>query len=149
MREICWHSRVKQPICEDTHADGDSYEKRKPYRGDILNGLRIAIAAFCPLRSSQLLRCHREFPPSPEGNARDCSVVPLRHSLTTTLAFLPDSLHTLARAEAQRAVIFHSGVAGLGEGFDYRNRVGTLIGRSRGLCLPEDDFALSHDGNLG
>jgi hypothetical protein len=105
VREICWHSRVKQPICEDAHADGDSYEKRKPYRGAILNGLRIA--AFCPLRSVQLLRCHCEFPPSPEGNARDCSVVPLRHfvEITPALLALPDSLHTLGRAEAQRALI--------------------------------------------
>ena len=105
MREICWHGRVKQPICEDAHADGDSYEKRKPYRGAILNGLRIA--AFCPLRSVQLLRCHCEFPPSPEGNARDCSVVPLRHfvEITPALLALPDSLHTLGRAEAQRALI--------------------------------------------
>jgi len=68
-----WHGRVKAPICEDAHTDGESYEKRKPCRGVIPNGL--GIAAFCPLRSVQLLGCHCEFP-LPERNARDCGVVP-------------------------------------------------------------------------
>ena len=57
-----WHGRVKAPICEDAHADGESYEKRNPCRGVIPNGL--GIATFCPLRSVQLLGCHCEFPPS-------------------------------------------------------------------------------------
>jgi hypothetical protein len=54
--EIRWRRRVKQPICEDAHADDESNEKRKPCRGVIPNGLRIA--AFCPLRSVQFLGCH-------------------------------------------------------------------------------------------
>src|SRR5277367_3294146 len=58
-----WHSRVQAPIYEDAHADGETYEKRKPCPGVIPNGLRIT--AFCPLRSVQLLGCHHcEFPPS-------------------------------------------------------------------------------------
>ena|ERR1700678_4503052 len=55
VREI-WHSRVQAPIYEDTYDNGETYEKRKPCRGVIPNGLRIA--AFCPLSSVQFLGCH-------------------------------------------------------------------------------------------
>jgi hypothetical protein len=48
---------VQAPIYEDTYDNGETYEKRKPCRGVIPNGLRIA--AFCPLSSVQLLGCHR------------------------------------------------------------------------------------------
>ena len=44
-------------------------------------------------------------------------MVPLRHfvEITPALLALPDSLHTLGRAEAQRALIFSPGVANFGE----------------------------------
>jgi hypothetical protein len=56
MRHICWLSVTKVPICKDAYDHGETYEKRKPRRGVIPNGLRIA--AFGPLSSVQLLGCH-------------------------------------------------------------------------------------------
>ena len=54
---------MKGPICKDACADGETYEKRKPYRSVIPNGLRIT--AFCTFSSVQLLACHRDFPSFP------------------------------------------------------------------------------------
>jgi hypothetical protein len=54
---------MKGPICKDACADGETYEKREPYRGVIPNGLRIT--AFCTFSSVQLLACHRDFPSFP------------------------------------------------------------------------------------
>src|ERR1700678_133680 len=62
MRHIRWLRMTKVPICKEAYDNGETYEKRKPCRGVIPNGLRIA--AFCPFSSVQLLGCHCEFPPS-------------------------------------------------------------------------------------
>ena len=62
VRHICGRSVTKVPICKDAYDNGETYEKRKPCRGVIPNGLRIT--AFCSFGSVQLLGCHCQFPPS-------------------------------------------------------------------------------------